>query len=232
MLTRVLLALVLVVAFAVAASAEDAKIRGLGLTDHVVTEAELEKGDALPPPRFNSPGIAYVWASDLKKGDTVDITLNKDDQSLMRNTETLAEDKPNAILLVGKKGVPAGGWPEGSYSAEVKVSRERQDTARREVEADGVRIGDRSRILDPRTAQFRPSVSKRSICSAPSSMVEADVVEPLEQAAACGADRCRNGSTPPSGPLIVWFSRSTEMVALAPRSASSSAACRSALAAA
>ncbi len=124
MLTRVLLALVLVVAFGVAASAEDAKIRGLGLTDHVVTEAELEKGDALPPPRFNSPGIAYVWASDLKKGDTVDITLNKDDQSLMRNTETLAEDKPNTILLVGKKGVPAGGWPEGSYSAEVKVSRD------------------------------------------------------------------------------------------------------------
>jgi hypothetical protein len=124
MLTRVLLASVLVVAFGVAASAEDAKIRGLGLTDHVVTEAELEKGDALPPPRFNSPGIAYVWASDLKKGDTVDITLNKDGQSLMRNTEMLAEDKPNTILLVGKKGVPAGGWPEGSYSAEVKVTRD------------------------------------------------------------------------------------------------------------
>jgi hypothetical protein len=124
MLTRVLLASVLVVAFAVAASAEDAKIRGLGLTDHVVTEAELEKGDALPPPRFNSPGIAYVWASNLKKGDTVDITLNKDDQSLMRNTETVAEDKPSYILLVGKKGVPAGGWPEGSYHAEVKISRD------------------------------------------------------------------------------------------------------------
>jgi hypothetical protein len=124
MLTRMLMASLLGAAFVATASAENAKICGLGLTDHVVTEAELEKGDALPPPRFNSPGVAYVWASDLKKGDTVDITLNKDGQSLMRNTETLAEDKPNTILMAGKSGVPAGGWPEGSYSAEVKITRD------------------------------------------------------------------------------------------------------------
>jgi hypothetical protein len=124
MLTRALLALALTAGIAAAALAEDAKIRGLGLTDHVVTEAELEKGEALPPPRFNSPGVAYVWASDLKKGDTVDITLYKDDQSLMRNTETLAEDKPNIILMAGKSGVPAGGWPEGAYHAEAKITRD------------------------------------------------------------------------------------------------------------
>jgi hypothetical protein len=124
MLTRALLALMLIAGVVATAAAEDAKIRGLGLTDHVVTEAELEKGDALPPPRFNSPGVAYVWASDLKKGDTVDITPYTDAQSLMRNTETLAEDKPNFILMAGKSGVPAGGWPEGSYSAEVKITRD------------------------------------------------------------------------------------------------------------
>jgi len=124
MLTRVLLALALIAGLGAAAFAEDAKIRGLGLTDHVVTEAELEKGAPLPPPRFNSPGVAYVWASDLKKGDTVDITLNKDGQPLMRNTEALAEDKQNFILMAGKSGVPAGGWPEGSYSAEVKITRD------------------------------------------------------------------------------------------------------------
>jgi hypothetical protein len=124
MLTRVLLALALLAGLVSAASAEDAKIRGLGLTDHVVTEAELERGGALPPPRFNTPGVAYVWASDLKKGDTVDITLTKDGQSLMHNTETLAEDTPNTILMAGKSGVPAGGWPEGSYSAEVKITRD------------------------------------------------------------------------------------------------------------
>ncbi len=123
MLTRVLLASVLAVGLAAAVAAEDAKIRGLGLTDHVVTEAELENGDALPPPRFNTPGVAYVWASDLKKGDSVDITLNEDGQSLMRNSKTLAEDEANFVLMAGKSGVPAGGWPEGSYSAEVKITR-------------------------------------------------------------------------------------------------------------
>jgi hypothetical protein len=124
MLTRVLLALMLAVGVTAAAAADDAKIRGLGLTDHVVTDAELEKGDALPPPRFNTPGVAYVWASGLKKGDTVDIILNKEGQSLMRNSKTLAEDEPNFVLMAGKSGVPAGGWPEGSYSAEVKITRD------------------------------------------------------------------------------------------------------------
>jgi NADPH:quinone reductase-like Zn-dependent oxidoreductase len=124
MLTRVVLALMLGAAVAATASAEDAKIRGLGLTDHVVTDAELEKGDALPPPRFNTPGVAYVWASGLKKGDTVDIILNKEGQSLMRNSKTLAEDEASFVLMAGKSGVPAGGWPEGSYNAEVKITRD------------------------------------------------------------------------------------------------------------
>jgi NADPH:quinone reductase-like Zn-dependent oxidoreductase len=124
MLTRVVLALMLGAAVAATASAEDAKIRGLGLTDHVVTDAELEKGDALPPPRFNTPGVAYVWASGLKKGDTVDIILNKEGQSLMRNSKTLAEDEASFVLMAGKSGVPAGGWPEGSYSAEAKITRD------------------------------------------------------------------------------------------------------------
>jgi NADPH:quinone reductase-like Zn-dependent oxidoreductase len=124
MLTRVVLALMLGAAVAATASAEDAKIRGLGLTDHVVTDAELEKGEALPPPRFNTPGVAYVWASGLKKGDTVDIILNKEGQSLMRNSKTLAEDEASFVLMAGKSGVPAGGWPEGSYSAEAKITRD------------------------------------------------------------------------------------------------------------
>jgi hypothetical protein len=124
MLTRVLFALVMSAGLAAGAAAEDAKIRGLGLTDHVVTVAELEKGDPLPPPRFNTPGIAYVWASGLKKGDSVDVTLSKDDRSLMHNTETLAEDKADTVLMAGKTGVPAGGWPEGSYRAEAKITRD------------------------------------------------------------------------------------------------------------
>jgi len=124
MLTRVLFALVISAGLAAGAAAEDATIRGLGLTDHVVSAAELEKGDPMPPPRFNTPGVAYVWASGLKQGDSIDVTLSKDGKPLMHNTETLAEDKADTVVMAGKTGVPAGGWPEGSYRAEAKITRD------------------------------------------------------------------------------------------------------------
>jgi len=43
---------------------------------------------------------------------------------LIRNTETLAEDSQSFLLQAGKRGVPAGGWPEGSYHAALKVTRD------------------------------------------------------------------------------------------------------------
>jgi hypothetical protein len=42
----------------------------------------------------------------------------------MHNAETLTEDEPNSLLQAGKRGVPAGGWPEGSYHAALKVTRD------------------------------------------------------------------------------------------------------------
>ncbi len=68
--------------------------------------------------------MAYVWAANVKKGDSVEITLNNGDTPLLRNTETLAEDKVSFLLQAGKRGVPAGGWPEGTYHAEVKITRD------------------------------------------------------------------------------------------------------------
>ena len=123
MLTRVLFALVLLGASA-PASAEEAKVLALGLTDHEVTQEELDKGAALPAPQFNTPAIAYASVADLKKGDTVEITLVNGDTPLLRNTETLAEDSHSFLLQAGKRGVPAGGWPEGSYHAALKVTRD------------------------------------------------------------------------------------------------------------
>jgi hypothetical protein len=124
MLTRVLLALGLVIGVVAGAAAEDTKVIALGITDHAVTQEELAKGDALPVPRFNTPAVAYVLASDVKKGDSVEISLNNNGKSLMHNTETLAEDKAKFMLLVGKRGVPAGGWPEGDYSTTIKIARD------------------------------------------------------------------------------------------------------------
>jgi hypothetical protein len=68
--------------------------------------------------------VAYVFAANLKKGDMVEITLNNGDRPLLSNTETLAEDKASYLLLAGKRGVPAGGWPEGTYHAELKITRD------------------------------------------------------------------------------------------------------------
>jgi hypothetical protein len=124
MLTRALLALTLICGLAAAASAEDAKVIALGLTDHEATKAELETGSALPVPHFNTGGVAYVLAANLKKGDTVEIALVNGETPLLQNTETLAEDQASVLLQAGKRGVPAGGWPEGTYHAAVKITRD------------------------------------------------------------------------------------------------------------
>jgi hypothetical protein len=124
MLTRVLFALVLMGLSVPAARAEEAKVSALGLTDHEVTQEELEKGGALPAPHFNTPAIAYVLAANLKKGDIVEIALVNGDTPLLQNSETLAEDKASYLLQAGKRGVPAGGWPEGTYHAALKITRD------------------------------------------------------------------------------------------------------------
>ena len=82
MLTRVLFALILICGVAAVASAEDAKVIALGITTHEVSQAEIEKGDPLLAPHFNTPAIAYVLAANLKKGDVVDIELVNGDTSL------------------------------------------------------------------------------------------------------------------------------------------------------
>ena len=124
MLTRVLFALVVTVGLAATASAQDVKVLALGVTDHEVTQEEAEKGATLPVPRFNTPAIAYVLAADLKKGDTVEVALFNEDKSLLHNTQTLGEDQAKLLLQAGKRGVPAGGWSEGSYSAKVTITRD------------------------------------------------------------------------------------------------------------
>jgi hypothetical protein len=72
-----------------------------------------------------SPAIAYVSAVNLKKGDTVEISLSNDEEPLLTNSETLAEDRATYLLQAGKRGVPAGGWPsEWKYFAKLKITRD------------------------------------------------------------------------------------------------------------
>ncbi len=126
MLTRSLFLVVLLLRAVapVASGAGESKVLALGLSDHEVTQEELEKGAAIPAPRFNTGGIAYALAADLKKGDAVEVALIKDGKPLHINSETLTEDKARFLPQAGKRGVPAGGWPEGQYAAALKVTRD------------------------------------------------------------------------------------------------------------
>jgi hypothetical protein len=124
MLTRVLFALALICGLAAAASAGETKVLALGIADHEVTQEELEKGAALKVPRFNTPALAYVLAGDLEKGDIVAVELFNDNKSLLHNTQTLGEAQAKLLLQAGKRGVPAGGWPEGSYHAKLTITRD------------------------------------------------------------------------------------------------------------
>jgi hypothetical protein len=124
MLTRVLFLLMLICGIAGAAFAGDAKVVALGLANREVTVDDLAKGTP-PVPKFNTPAIAYVLATDLKKGDTVELSLANGEGPLLTNSETLTEDKETYLLQAGKRAVPAGGWPqEWKFSATVKITRD------------------------------------------------------------------------------------------------------------
>jgi hypothetical protein len=126
MLTRVLFALVLMCGMAAAASAEDAAVVKLGIAAHEVTQEKLEKG-APPVPKFNTPALAYALLANLKKGDAVEVALLNETKALLTNSATLDTDQATFLLQAGKRGVPAGGWPqEWKYFASVKVTRDGQ----------------------------------------------------------------------------------------------------------
>jgi len=134
MLTRVLFAAFLLIAVPGAVWAQDAAVAALGLTDHVVTEEELTGGADLAAPKFNSPGVAYVLVAHAKKGDKIELHLTKDGQSLMHNERELDADEDGVLVLAGKTGVPAGGWPKGTYTAKVKVTRGGETVAEQETD--------------------------------------------------------------------------------------------------
>lgn len=135
MLTRVLFAAILLVGAAGAAYAQNTTVVALGLTDHQVTEDELISGAELAPPRFNSPGVAYVLVAHARKGDKIELHLAKDGGSLMHNVRELDADEDGVLVMAGKTGVPAGGWPEGNYTAKVTITRGGETLAEQESDA-------------------------------------------------------------------------------------------------
>jgi len=133
MLTRAVLAFVLVCVTA-AAWAQETTVVALGLTDHKVTEEELQGGADLATPKFNTPGVAYAYVAHAMKGDVIEVHLTKDGESLMNNAQELDADEDGALVLAGKTGVPAGGWPAGQYTAKVKIVRGGETIAEQETD--------------------------------------------------------------------------------------------------
>jgi hypothetical protein len=138
MLTRVLFAAVLLLGVPGAAWAQDTTVVALGLTDHKVTEEELTSGADLAAPQLDTAGVAYVLVAHAKKGDKIELHLAKDGTSLMNNVRELEADEDGVLVLAGKTGVPAGGWPKGAYTAKVKLMR--GDKVIAEQESEGVPI--------------------------------------------------------------------------------------------
>ena len=135
MLTRVLFAAFLLVAVPGAVWAQDTAVAALGLTDHKVTEDELMSGAEFAAPKLDTAGVAYVLVAHAKKGDTIELHLVKDGTSLMHNVRELDADEDGVLVMAGKTGVPAGGWPSGQYTARVKVMRGGETIAEQETDA-------------------------------------------------------------------------------------------------
>ncbi|MFD0985941.1 hypothetical protein [Methyloligella solikamskensis] len=123
MLTRVLLTLIILMGGVSGALAGEPEIVALGLTDHATSAAEAEKGEALAVPGQKSGGVAYVVVDGLDKGDEVTVRLMNEGKSLMHNVATAETAGGKVFLQAGKTGVPAGGWPEGDYTAKVEIKR-------------------------------------------------------------------------------------------------------------
>jgi hypothetical protein len=134
MLTRTVLALALILGTATACLAQETAVVALGLTDHAVTQEELQSGAALATPKFNTPGVAYVLVAHAKKGDKVEVALTKDGEPLLQNARELDGDEDGVLVLAGKTGVPAGGWPAGNYTARAKITRGGETLAEQETD--------------------------------------------------------------------------------------------------
>lgn len=135
MLTRVLFAILVLVGLSASVSAQETAVVSLGLADRPITKDELTDGAELQTPKFNTPGVAYVLVAHAKKGDKVEVALVKDGESLMHNVRELEADEAGVLLQAGKGGVPAGGWPDGAYTARVKVTRGGETIAEQETDA-------------------------------------------------------------------------------------------------
>lgn len=99
-------------------------ILNAGFAAGPVTMEAVEAGGLAGPTLAAPYVVAYVRAIELEVGDRVEIVLTGPGGASLASATAppLDHDKAQYINLVGKKR-PAGGWPAGVYTAQVRVFR-------------------------------------------------------------------------------------------------------------
>ncbi|HEX3367743.1 M23 family metallopeptidase [Phenylobacterium sp.] len=84
----------------------------------------VEQG-AIATPKATSSLVAYARLIGLEAGDVIEIGLSGPDGKVLARDALppLDHDKAQWLAQVGRKAAPAGGWPHGTYAAQVQVRR-------------------------------------------------------------------------------------------------------------
>lgn len=97
-------------------------ILSLGFASAAVKMEQIEEGRLDSAPSGEWPAmVAYVWAINLQKGDSLSLRLEGPGGVTAENGIVLDRAKAQYLLFAGKKR-PASGWPKGIYRAHVEVS--------------------------------------------------------------------------------------------------------------
>lgn len=94
-----------------------------GFAGGAVSMDGVEAG-ALPPTSATSPLEAYARVIGLAAGDSVELTLTAPGGRVIAQggSAPMVRDRDQELIFAGARA-PAGGWPHGLYSAEVRVRR-------------------------------------------------------------------------------------------------------------
>jgi len=94
-----------------------------GFAGGAVSMDGVEAG-ALPPASATTPLEAYARVIGLAAGDSVELTLTAPGGRVVAQggSAPMVRDRDQELIFIGAKA-PAGGWPHGLYSAEVRVRR-------------------------------------------------------------------------------------------------------------
>jgi hypothetical protein len=98
-------------------------VLNVGFSSGPVTMDSVEAG-GLARPGSATPLVAYARLIGLETGDSVELAMTgpRGEALVQNQLAPLTSAKDQYIAYIGKKA-PAGGWPHGAYSGEVRVRR-------------------------------------------------------------------------------------------------------------